>query len=216
MVKSQIQGAITWGTRTQTGCVQGSRRSKAGLPLASQKGFIDQQVFLANGRAAPLLPFHHVKCWVCRVFWAVLGDQGLPTMHVVLIALCGLGDNMWPQLPLAKMIESLVLRLQPGCPRWALLTLMKNSPKPGETWRLLVAFAVASPTNGENTPVLWYVDLLSFTLMFLYSKRKSWVTLLKVCPWEPSWVLLTKLCSPGCHLHNRLSVLLDPRPHQYA
>ena len=106
MVKSQIQGAIPWGTCAQTGCAQGSRRSKARLPLASQKVFDCQQVFLANRCAALLLPFHHAKCWVCRVFWAVLamGEQGLPTMHVVLIAFCG--DNTKPQLPLDEMIQS--------------------------------------------------------------------------------------------------------------
>lgn len=63
---------------------------------------------MAHGCVVLLLPFHHVKRWVCRVFWAVLamGEQGLPTMHVVLVAFCGRGYNTWPQLPLPEMIRS--------------------------------------------------------------------------------------------------------------
>lgn len=155
-VKSQIQDAVTWGICAQTGCAQGSRQLKAGLPPASQKSFDCQQVFLAYGCAALFLPFHHVKCWLCRVFWAVLtmGEQTVPTMDMVLIAFCRPGDNTQPWLTLAEMIWSLVPQLQPGCLLWALLTWMKNSPKPGETWRLLVASALASPTSGENMLVL--------------------------------------------------------------
>lgn len=35
-----------------------------------------------------------------------MGEQGLPTMHVMLIAFRGLRDNVRPQLPLAEMIQS--------------------------------------------------------------------------------------------------------------
>lgn len=37
---------------------------------------------------------------------------------------------------------------------------------------------------------------------------------LKICPWGLSWVVLTKLCSPGYHLHHWMPVLLGARPQR--
>lgn len=177
-VKSQIQGAVACGIRAQVVLRgAGGRRQDYPWPpknvlVASRFSWLMEVLFCSCLSTAWSVGFAECfgLCWP-RYMLFFLIFVGWQTMD---------GGSSLSSKGSSPPV-SLVPQLQRRCPLWALRMLMKNSPKPGETWRLLLAFAVASPTDGENMLVfvihgsaLIYTDVSLFKEEILgYSDLRS-------------------------------------------